>query len=210
MSNSTNKTNFQVAGPIRLPVEMSHIGVSEFKLYIFRFKDGDIYALEKGQTRNSDWLLVRVHSACNLAHIFNSQRCDCQPQLDLALELIHHARKGLLIYIMNHEGRGVGAFDHVRVYEKQDEGFDTVDSYTELGLPVDKRDYKQAGEVLNWFDIKKIRLLTNNPEKIKAMRECGLEIKREPLITELSSYNESQIKAKVKKLGHLIPLDNNH
>jgi GTP cyclohydrolase II len=203
-----SQAHFQTVGPIRLPVFLTRVGVSEYRLYLFRFPLGDIYALEKGEVKGSLLPLVRMHSACNLAHLFGSQRCDCQAQLELALELIHHERKGLLVYVMNHEGRGAGALDHVRVYEMQDKGYDTVDAYEVLGLPIDARTYIDAACVLQWFGLHSVRLLTNNPKKIEALERQGFTITRQPLIATLNPYNESQLKAKVEKLGHLIPLGN--
>ncbi|MFA6474785.1 MAG: GTP cyclohydrolase II RibA [Patescibacteria group bacterium] len=198
----------KVAGPIKMPALVGKQSVAHFKLYLLRLRNGDYYALEKGRVKGTDWPLVRIHSACNTAQIFHSQRCDCHAQLQMAMEVIHRARKGLIIYVVNHEGRGVGAFNHIRVYQKQDEGYDTIHSYLTLGLPVDSRDYSEIEDVLKWFKLKQIRLLTNNPKKISALEKMNIEIRREPLITKLHKYNKSQIEFRIKKLGHLIPLSN--
>jgi GTP cyclohydrolase II len=210
--------SMKYSGPIKLPVLLvDRETIANFKLYYFELPhSGGYYVLEKGEVKATEWPLVRIHSACNIAHIFNSQRCDCQAQLELAMQLMHHARRGLLIYIVNHEGRGVGPFNHIRVYQKQDEGFDTVDSYIELGLSIDQRGYDDVKQILDWFEIKRVRLLTNNPKKIESLARMGFEVQREPLIAKLHKYNQSQIKAKIKKLGHLIPYpdenydNNNH
>lgn len=193
----------KIAGPIKMP---SKVGkqIAHFKLYLFRLQKGDYYALEKGHVNGSNWPLVRIHSACNTAQLFHSQRCDCHAQLEMAMQIIQRAHQGLIIYIVNHEGRGVGPFDHIRVYQKQDEGYDTIDSYVTLGLPVDARDYSEIEDILEWFKLKKIRLLTNNPKKISALRKMNIELRREPLITKLHKYNKSQIEFRIKKLGHLM------
>ena len=204
MKRLTSQNSISLAGPIKLPVFLKN-RIAHFKLYFFRLPKGDCYALEKGAVAGTEYPLVRIHSACNIAHIFHSERCDCQRQLELAMEKIESAGCGLLIYALNHEGRGVGAFDHIRVYQKQDEGFDTVDSYLELGLPVDARDYSEIKHIFAWFNLKKIRLLTNNPKKVEAAESIGCEVVREPLIAKLHRHNQSQIKTKVEKLGHLIP-----
>lgn len=199
----------KIAGPIKLPALLENGEMGDFRLYLFSMRGGLYYVLEKGDARGKEWPLLRVHSACNIAHIFHSQRCDCYPQLRLAMSRMEEEGCGLLIYVLNHEGRAVGAFDHMRVYQKQDEGFDTVDSFIELGLPVDKRKYNAIKPILDWFNIRSVRLLTNNPKKIEAMERLGFEVKREPLIAKLSKYNQSQISVKVKKLGHLIPYPDN-
>ena len=194
----------RIAGPIKMPVLVGKQPVADFKLYIFRLKKGDYYVLEKGNVKGTAWPFVRVYSACNPAQIFHSQRCDCHAQLEMAMQIIQRAHKGLVIYIVNHEGRGVGSFNHVRVYQKQDEGFDTIDSYLELGLPVDSRDYSDVEDILKWFKLKKVRLLTNNPRKISALENMDIKIQREPLITKLHKHNKSQIEFRIKKLGHLM------
>jgi len=195
----------QVAGPMKLPVLLNEKAISQFKLYIFRLPDGDYYVVEKGNVKGNDPVLVRVHSACNIAHIFHSERCDCEAQLELAMQLIDQAKRGLLIYIVNHEGRGVGPFNHIRVYQEQDKGFDTVDSYLNLHLPVDKRNYGGVKPILKWFNVKRVNLLTNNPKKIESLKKLGFEVKRKSLIPKLTRFNQSQIKAKIEKLGHFIP-----
>lgn len=204
-----SKKKFKIAGPIRLPALIGKQTVVQFKLYVFRLPKGDYYVLEKGDVKGSVWPLVRVHSACNTAQIFHSQRCDCHAQLEMAMQLIHAARQGIIIYALNHEGRGVGLFDHIRVYQKQDEGLDTLESYLALGLPVDARSYDEIKVILRWFALEKIRLLTNNPKKIDALEKMGVVVHRKPLVAKLHRYNKSQIEFRIRKLGHLIPAAKN-
>ncbi|MFH1721470.1 MAG: GTP cyclohydrolase II [Candidatus Altiarchaeota archaeon] len=190
-------------GPFRLPSQLQDGSVEEFKLYYFHIAGESYYVLEKGEQNGKDDVLVRISSACSFAHIFHSLRCDCKQQLDAAMKKIAK-NGGLLIYAFNQEGRSIGFANHVRSYMKQDEGFDTVDSYLELGLPVDEREYTLCSLILKDLHIKKIRLLTNNPEKVESLEKEGLIVKRVPLIAELSPFNESQMKVKKEKLGHMI------
>lgn len=194
----------KIAGPIKMPTRLGKQSIAHFKLYLFRLQKSDYYVLEKGHVKGSIWPLLRIHSACNTAQIFHSLRCDCHAQLEMARQVIQRAHQGLIIYVVNHEGRGVGPFNHIRVYQKQDEGYDTIDSYLTLGLPVDSRDYSEIEGIFRWFKLKKIRLLTNNPRKISALEKMNIEIQREPLITKLHKYNKSQIEFRIKKLGHLM------
>lgn len=194
----------KVAGPIKLPARFGTQPVMHFKLYLFRLGKNDYYVLTKGRIKSASWPYVRLHSSCNTAQIFHSQRCDCHAQLQMAMEKIHQAARGMVIYIVAHEGRGVGPFNHIKVYQKQDEGYDTLSSYQVLHLPVDSRDYSEIKKIFQWFKIKKIKLLTNNPKKINAVKKMGVEFRREPLIAQLHRYNKTQIEFRMKKLGHLM------
>ncbi|OGN27519.1 MAG: hypothetical protein A3A33_04840 [Candidatus Yanofskybacteria bacterium RIFCSPLOWO2_01_FULL_49_25] len=201
------KIPFEKIGPMRLPVLLADGRVENFKLYTYRFaKDGIYYVVEKGDVRNTLNPLVRMHSACSFGHVMNSQRCDDKFQLDEAFLKISESKAGLIIYIWPHEGRGVGMWDHTRVYMEQDKGEDTVSSYVALGLPVDSRNYHNAAAILKDYGITKMRLLTNNPKKVGALKNAGIKVTRIPLIARLSKYNESQIKVKVEKLGHYYDL----
>jgi|SRR3989344_5952858 len=193
-------------GPFRLPARLAAGRVEEFQLFFYRFGDEQFYVLVKRNIEKGQSVLVRVHSACSFGNVFHSQRCDCGEQLDAAMELIAK-EGGILIYAWGQEGRGVGFENHVLAYMKQDEGLDTVDSYLALGLPVDKRNYSLAADILKDFGIRKIRLLTNNPKKIEGLESCGIEVERVPLTVKLSRFNESQLKVKKEKLGHLYEME---
>lgn len=201
------KTKFKKVGPMRLPSLLMNGEVVNFNFYTYWFpKDGYYYVIEKGEIKKSKSPLVRIHSACSFAHIFNSQRCDCEAQLEEAMLKIAQSNAGLIIYAWPHEGRQVGMWNHTKVYMKQDKGEDTVSSYEILGLPVDARNYKNCIEILKDYGIKRIRLLTNNPRKIKPLETAGLKVIRVPLTARLTKYNESQIKTKIEKLGHFYDL----
>jgi len=199
-NKSMNSNNFEKVGPMRLPSLLADGRVVNFKLFTYRFGNGGIYfVVEHGEVRNVYEPLVRLHSACSFAHVFNSQRCDDKFQLDEAMRKLADSKAGLIIYAWPHEGRGVGMWDHTRVYMEQDKGEDTVSAYQSLGLPIDSRDYQDTVSILKDFKVKRMRLLTNNPRKIKAFTDEGITVNRVPLIARLSKYNESQIKVKIKK-----------
>ena len=145
---------FTKNGPMCLPCLLNDGSVAEFKLYVYRFDENLYYVIEKGSISNAKPPLVRIHSTCSFAHVFNSQRCDCKSQLDEAMAKIAQSDAGLIIYIWSHEGRGVGMWEHVKVYMEQDKGEDTVTSYQKLGLPVDSRDYSNAATILKDYKLK--------------------------------------------------------
>lgn len=149
--------------------------------------------------------LVRVHSECLTGDVFGSRRCDCGPQLEASMERI--AREGgAIVYLRGHEGRGVGLADKLRAYEKQDVGYDTVDAQTQLGLPVDAREYDAAAAILHDLAVTGVRLLTNNPRKADTLRELGIEvIESVPLHVGRTPENERYLQTKRDRLGHAFP-----
>lgn len=198
---------FDTIGPIALPISLKDGRVVRIKLFVYRFPTNKIYYLaELGDLKRTQTPLVRIQSACSFAHILNSRRCDDKAQFDNAMFRVANSRGGLIIYAWPHEGRGVGMWDHARVYMEQDKGKDTVSSYETLGLTIDGRDYDDVVEILQTRGINKMRLLTNNPAKLEALRKQGFQVQREPIIVKLDYHNKSQIEAKVRKLGHLIPI----
>src|SRR3989338_2566112 len=133
-------------GPFRLPALLPNGGVEDFDVFLFRSGKEFYSVLVKGDVFGKQNVLVRVHSACSLGNVFHSQRCDCGEQLENAMGLVAK-EGGLIIYAWGQEGRGIGIEKHVLAYMKQDEGFDTVDAFLELGLPVDKRDYSACANI---------------------------------------------------------------
>lgn len=144
--------------------------------------------------------LVRMHSSCVTGDIFGSKRCDCGEQLHRALKLIDDTG-GLLIYLPQ-EGRGIGLSEKIRAYDLQEQGYDTVEANLKLGHPVDERFYNDAIDILHYFNIKKLTLLTNNPKKITALTEAAFEVTRKGLVIPPSPENEKYLKIKQQKLGH--------
>lgn len=148
--------------------------------------------------------LVRVHSECATGEIFGSLKCECGPQLDSALDLIA-LHGGVVIYMRGHEGRGIGLANKLRAYRLQEDGVDTVDANRQLGLPDDSRDYTAAAEILKDLGIDAVRLLTNNPEKIKQLGELGINIAdRVPLIVGENPENSGYLEVKRARMGHLL------
>jgi len=174
-----------------------------FRLYAFKDgQGGEHLALVNGKCDGTT--MVRVHSKCVTGDIFSSMRCDCRAQLEQALELIGKEKNGVLIYL-DQEGRGIGLSNKIRAYELQDGGMDTVDANLELGFAEDLRDYESAAEILKILGLKTIKLITNNPKKVNAMKEYGIEVaERIPLEIKSNRYNEKYLKTKKERLGHIL------
>lgn len=152
-----------------------------------------------------DEVHVRVHSECLTGDIFASLRCDCGDQLHQALALLSAKDKGVLIYMRNHEGRGIGLENKLRAYALQDKGLDTVEANEALGFPADLRDYGIGAQMLTFLGVRRMRLLTNNPKKIVGLGGHGLElVSQEPLRIEPNLSNEKYLRTKREKLGHLL------
>jgi 3,4-dihydroxy 2-butanone 4-phosphate synthase/GTP cyclohydrolase II len=146
--------------------------------------------------------LVRLHSACATGDILGSQRCDCQAQLHAALREIAREGRGLLLYLPQ-EGRGIGLTAKLQAYLLQDQGLDTIAANEQLGYPVDARDYASAAEILHNFALKRIRLLTNNPQKIHEISASGIAVERVPLEIAPTDSSEFYLRTKYERLGHL-------
>jgi GTP cyclohydrolase II len=148
--------------------------------------------------------IVRIHSQCLTGDVFHSLRCDCRQQLELALLAISDARAGILIY-ENQEGRGIGLMAKLQAYELQDQGRDTIEANLELGYKADCRAYELPAEILKMLDVKSVRLITNNPEKVEALVSAGIEVV-ERISAEVPSEptNERYLETKREKMGHLV------
>lgn len=147
-------------------------------------------------------VLVRIHSECLTGDLFGSRRCDCGEQLIQALEMISE-QAGVLLYLRQ-EGRGIGLINKLKAYNLQDSGFNTLDANTHLGLEVDARQYDDAIAILQDLQIRSVRLLTNNPVKLEAVKKSSIEVvSREPLIIPPHSENKNYLKAKQELMGHL-------
>ena len=148
--------------------------------------------------------LVRIHSQCLTGDVFHSLRCDCRSQLELSLNLIAEEGRGLLIY-EHQEGRGIGLLNKLRAYELQDGGADTVEANERLGFEADLRGYRMPGEILHYFHISRVRLLSNNPDKIAALERAGIRVvERIPCIVAPHESSEGYLRTKKQKLGHLL------
>ncbi|MGW5362483.1 GTP cyclohydrolase II [Actinopolymorpha pittospori] len=151
-------------------------------------------------------VLVRLHSECLTGDVLGSLRCDCGPQLQLALEEIARAGQGVLVYLRGHEGRGIGLALKLAAYALQDGGHDTVDANLALGLPADARDYADGAAILHDLGVGRVRLLTNNPAKATALREHGITVTAcEPLAVAANPENLHYLRTKRDRFGHLLP-----
>ncbi|MGQ4911729.1 MAG: GTP cyclohydrolase II [Candidatus Thorarchaeota archaeon] len=161
-------------------------------------------AIIKGDIVDKENVLIRVHSECLTGDVMGSQRCDCRAQLLESLERIEEEGEGALLYLRQ-EGRNIGLTEKIRAYALQDQGLDTVDANIHLGFKPDERDYGIAANILRNLKIKSIRLLTNNPEKIRQLTAAGINItERVPLIIEPTEYSKAYLETKAARSGHLL------
>ncbi len=180
-----------------------------FRIYGFDGRVGDrteeAVVLEMGDVRHGPRApLVRIHSECLTGDVFHSLRCDCRAQLELALHMIAGEGRGLLIY-EHQEGRGIGLLNKLRAYELQDAGADTVEANEQLGFESDLRNYELPGEILRYFGLRSVRLLSNNPEKVAAVEAAGVRVEeRVPCIVPAMETTESYLRTKKEKMGHLL------
>lgn len=148
--------------------------------------------------------LVRVHSQCLTGDVLTSLRCDCRAQLELALRRIGKARAGVLLYLPQ-EGRGIGLLNKLRAYELQDRGMDTVEANESLGFAADARDYDFSAQILKQLGATRIRLLSNNPEKVRQLEGAGIQVvERVPCQPRISKISRAYLKVKKSKMGHLL------
>lgn len=177
----------------------------DFKMLAYEtngVKEPDL-AIVKGEVKDQENVLVRLHSECLTGDIFGSCRCDCGNQLESALKVIEKEGQGVVLYLRQ-EGRGIGLVNKLKAYALQEQGIDTIEANHALGFPADLRDFTIAAKILKSLGIKSIQLMTNNPDKIKKLEEAGIIVKKRlPVITEIQKYNKKYIQTKVEKMGHL-------
>ncbi|MFE6188393.1 bifunctional 3,4-dihydroxy-2-butanone-4-phosphate synthase/GTP cyclohydrolase II [Streptomyces sp. NPDC056465] len=163
-------------------------------------------ALVHGDIGDGQDVLVRVHSECLTGDIFQSQRCDCGPQLHASMERVTAEGRGVVVYLRGHEGRGIGLLSKLRAYELQERGSDTLDANLELGLPADARDYAAGARILSDLGVRTLRLMTNNPDKTAALVRHGLEVTgREPMPVQAGEHNLRYLRTKRDRMGHDLP-----
>lgn len=183
----------------KLPLESG-----EWQIATFTGRTGVDHALLKfGELDTNNPVKVRIHSECVTGDIFGSLRCDCGDQLAAAMAEIVKYGSGAIVYLRDHEGRGIGLSEKIRAYELQDQGLDTVDANLRLGHEVDERDFDDAAEIIKAIGISSITLLTNNPEKAESLTRAGIATSIEALKVVLNPYNEKYVKTKQERLGHL-------
>lgn len=182
-----------------MPTEHGH-----FHIIPFRQKSNGLehVALFKGEWKEDEPILVRMHSSCMTGDIFGSKRCDCGEQLHKAMELIEKEGKGVVVYL-NQEGRGIGLMNKIAAYKLQEQGDDTVDANIHLGFQPDERDYGVGAQILRALGVSKIRLITNNPVKRVGLEGYGLEIvENVPIVIEPNEYNRRYLETKKNRMGH--------
>jgi len=160
--------------------------------------------LKRGEWEEDEPVLVRVHSSCATGDIFGSCKCDCGDQLHRAMEMIDHEGKGLVVY-MSQEGRGIGLVNKLKAYHLQEQGLDTVDANLRLGFKADERDYGIGAQILRDLNVKKMRLITNNPVKRSGLEGYGLQIvETVPIVIEPNPHNARYLKTKQERMGHIL------
>ena len=192
-----------VGQTVDMPTEYGH-----FKLIPFRQTSSGLehMALIKGEWKENEPILVRVHSSCATGDILGSKRCDCGQQLHKALQMIEKEGKGVLIY-MQQEGRGIGLMNKIEAYKLQEEGYDTVDANVHLGFKPDERDYGCGAQMLRYLGVHKMRLMTNNPTKRVGLEAYGLEIvENVPIEITPNEYDYRYLKTKKERMGHTLHL----
>ena len=177
----------------------------EFELIGFETAAGEEHiALAMGDYANGEPVLARVHSECLTGDALFSQRCDCGPQLEAAMQKIAAEKRGIIVYLRQ-EGRGIGLINKLRAYAEQDKGLDTVEANEILGFLPDAREYNVAAAMFEALQVKSIRLLTNNPAKLSALQDAGIEVaERVPHQMVASQHNQHYLATKTKKFGHLL------
>jgi len=184
------------------PTRFGHFRILGFQ-GTWERRSEDAVVLKMGDISTAEPVLMRIHSQCLTGDVFHSLRCDCRAQLEIAIEAIAQEGRGLLIYEQQ-EGRGIGLLNKLRAYELQDQGADTVEANEQLGFEADLRGYQMPAAILNHLGVKRVRLISNNPEKIQALERGGIEVtERVPCIVEQAG-TEKYMETKRTRMGHLL------
>lgn len=183
--------------------------IGRFKIAGYRSQNSseEFVVLFKGKMEATFPTLVRIHSQCLTGDVFGSIKCDCGQQLKKAMELIEQTGRGAIVY-QQQEGRGIGIINKIRAYALQDAGADTVEANEELGFAIDSRNYQQCAEILFDLGLCKVRVMSNNPNKLDALEKAGLQVvERVPIEVESKEPAAHYLRTKKEKLGHLINLE---
>ena len=187
-----------------LPTEWGQFKIAGYRS---RTSDEEFVVIFKGDLRPDIPALVRIHSQCLTGDVFGSNKCDCGQQLHRTMEMIEDEGRGAIVY-QQQEGRGIGIINKIRAYALQDEGADTIEANERLGLAVDAREYRQCAEVLFDLGLCKVKVISNNPGKLRALQEAGLEIvERIAIEVEASQCAARYLQTKKEKMGHLLTLE---
>ena len=200
------KTARSTARPRRVARADLPTRYGRFTIYGFQGRGAreEAIALVRGKLNGHGTPLVRVHSQCLTGDVLASQRCDCRAQLELSMRRIGRAASGVLLYLPQ-EGRGIGLMNKLRAYELQDGGMDTVEANVRLGFAADAREYDFPAQILKSLGARKIRLLSNNPDKVKQLESAGIRVvKRIPCQPRISKISRAYLQTKKRKMGHLL------
>ncbi|MBK6750845.1 MAG: GTP cyclohydrolase II [Acidobacteria bacterium] len=185
----------------KLPTQIGEFNITGYRSLT---SDEEFVVIYKGEMEADVPTLVRIHSQCLTGDVFGSIKCDCGPQLHKAMEMIEAEGRGAIVY-QQQEGRGIGIINKIRAYALQDEGADTVEANEQLGFAVDSRDYQQCAEILFDLGLCKVRVISNNPDKLKALETAGLRIvERIPIEVAAEKPAAHYMRTKKEKMGHLI------
>ncbi|MEK7405207.1 MAG: GTP cyclohydrolase II [Acidobacteriota bacterium] len=203
MSRNGPSHGFRKVAEADFPSRFGH-----FRIYGFEARGAgwveEAVVLKMGEVAGDPPPLVRIHSQCLTGDVFHSLRCDCRAQLELSMDRIAEEGRGLLIY-EHQEGRGIGLLNKLRAYELQDNGADTVEANEQLGFKADHRGFRLPAKILRYFRLSRVRLLSNNPDKIRALEEAGVRvIQRIPCQAETTDSTTAYLRTKKEKLGHLL------
>ncbi len=203
MSRPSRQSGLKRVAEADFPTRFGHFRIFGFEARSAgEFEEAVVLAM--GNLNGGEPPLVRIHSECLTGDVFHSLRCDCRAQLELSLERIAEEGRGLLIY-EHQEGRGIGLLNKLRAYELQDGGADTVEANERLGFKADHRNYLLPVEILRYFKLQSVRLLSNNPDKIQALERAGIQVaERVPCLAEPVLSAQVYLRTKKEKLGHLI------
>ena len=185
----------------KLPTQIGQFMIAGYRSTT---SDEEFVVLYKGEMDGEVPTLVRIHSQCLTGDVFRSIKCDCGPQLHKTMEMIEAEGRGAIVY-QQQEGRGIGIINKIRAYALQDEGADTVEANAQLGFAIDARTYQQCAEILFDLGLCKVRVISNNPEKLKALERAGLQIvERIPIEVESTPCAAHYLRTKKEKMGHLL------
>jgi GTP cyclohydrolase II len=200
-SPKTRTLSVEKVAVANLPTQIGSFQIAGYRSLI---SIEEFVVLFKGEMNRDVPTLVRIHSQCLTGDVFGSIKCDCGPQLHRAMEMIEAEGRGAIVY-QQQEGRGIGIINKIRAYALQDEGADTVEANEKLGFQIDARTYQQCAEILFDLGLCKVRVMSNNPDKIKALEEAGLRVvERVPIEVEAQEPAAHYLRTKKEKLGHLL------
>ena len=201
---ATDSVTVKLEAEANLPTEFGCFKIAGFRS---TNSDEEFVALIKGKIDPAKPTLVRIHSQCLTGDVFHSLKCDCGPQLKRAMEMVQAEGSGIIVY-QQQEGRGIGIINKIRAYALQDQGADTIEANVKLGFAIDAREYSQCAEIIKELGARRIRLMSNNPDNVRALRNAGLEVvERVPLEVKSSPPAFRYLMTKKEQMGHLLQLN---